>query len=147
MTPTGTCPRSNAKLLKDEGLFMARMTTSESTTGSTRKSKSGMACIEKALSSEDVCRIIEASAKHGVRLLKLADLHIELGPTAPSPYAPLLETPTPAAAVAEPDHERISKEGLAAEELQTREDQIAELILTDPLAAEEMIRLGELEDE
>lgn len=32
------------------------------------------------------------------------------------------------------------------DELELRERQIEELILTDPLAAEEMIRLGELED-
>jgi hypothetical protein len=94
-----------------------------------------------------VCAIIESSAKNGVRLLKLADLHIEFGPAPFSLGSPYPITPTPAAAVAEPNHERISQEGLEAEELRTREDQIAELLLTDPLAAEEMMRLGELQED
>lgn len=93
---------------------------------------------------EEVCRILEVSARSGVRLLKLADLHVEFGEV-PEPVSPGALAPAPDGA--EPNHERISKEGLEAEELRTREDQIAELVLTDPLAAEEMIRLGELDDD
>lgn len=41
------------------------------------------------------------------------------------------------------EEEKISTE---LDELELRERQIEELILTDPMAAEEMIRLGELEE-
>lgn len=41
------------------------------------------------------------------------------------------------------EEEKISTE---LEELELREQQIEELILTDPFTAEEMIRLGELEE-
>lgn len=104
-----------------------------------------------SLSAAEVCLILEASAKAGARVLKFAGLEIEMGPKPLSPY--LLHVgdsvpvaPTPAAAMAESTQIEQSRVSLEMDELQMREEQIAELLLTDPLAAEEMIRAGELEE-
>lgn len=58
-----------------------------------------------------------------------------------------LELPTPAAAMAVPNHEAQAAEALEMDALELRERQLEELLLTDPLQAEEMIRLGELEED
>lgn len=106
--------------------------------------KSGKA----SLTVDEVCRILDASARTGVSLLKLGDLHVEFGRKEPEPSrvpSPLRPDAIPAAemAVLQLKEQNRSTE---LDELQLREDQIAELLLTDPLAAEEMIRNGDLEE-
>lgn len=108
---------------------------------------------EFVLDSEEVCRIIDASARAGVRVLKFGGLYLQMGePKAVReslPDSPPLaaHTPTPATEIAELNHVSQSQDALELDELQEREDQIAELLLTDPLRAEELIRDGELEED
>lgn len=97
----------------------------------------------------DVCSIISTSAREGVTVLKFRDLRVEFGfkPLASSPYP--LSTPAaiPTAEMVAPLQKKEEEHSTELDELELRERQIEELLLTDPLAAEEMIRLGELEDD
>lgn len=63
-------------------------------------------------------------------------------PLALSPYS----APSPATALAAIDHSKQMRDSLELDELRTREAQIEELLITDPLRAEEMIRQGDLEE-
>lgn len=54
---------------------------------------------------------------------------------------------TPATAIAEPNHIKQSADALEQDEIRLREEEIAELLITDPLRAEELIRDGELEED
>lgn len=102
------------------------------------------------LSGEEIINILKVCRETGVSAFDLGPLSVRFGlPVAtdrgicviPAENAPLL---SPVATLAEPDHPKLSKEALEIEELLLREEQIAELTVTDPLAAEQMITNGEL---
>lgn len=105
---------------------------------------------EKNWSADDICRILEASAKAGVRTLKFAGLDVEFesaGVTNPN-GAPAHYIAPPTAEIAEPNHVAQDRESRLMDELKMREDQIEELLLSDPVEAERLIAQGELaEDE
>lgn len=65
--------------------------------------------------------------------------------TGPAPESPF-RLPPAATALADSNHAEQQREALELEELRTREAQIEELLITDPLRAEEMIREGDLEE-
>lgn len=104
-----------------------------------------------ALSSDDVVRIIEASAKCGVLVLKFQGLMVSFGkqvepevvlPGDPANNsAPLVEAPT------ELQMKTQDKDALEKSEMDLREEQLAELAITNPLEFERMINQGELEDD
>lgn len=109
----------------------------------------------KTLAPGEICAIIEACAKNGVALLKFGNLEIQRGPTAQlsenseapaslAPPAPLQNIPV--AEMTDKQHTEQNEKALLQEEFNTREEQIAELLITDPLAAEKLIALGDLED-
>ncbi len=116
-----------------------------------------------SLTSDDVCAIIEASAKNEVSVLKFGDLHIEFGmnatqlrklfpppdyPVSVGPLSPLSQPPSPAgAAIPETQHDKMNKNAIENEELRLREEEIANAIIENPLLAEELLREGELEDD
>ncbi len=111
---------------------------------------------ENALSSRDVCEILSACAANKVSVLKFGDLYVRFGPSAEElATTAIVEAQEHAAnsktnsdkEISESDHERINREGLEVEELRTREQQLAELQITDPLAAEEMLMNEELEED
>lgn len=99
------------------------------------------------ISSEEVCKILDACAKKGVIELKFGPLEVRFQPKAqshpkkaPGPIIP-----------AHPEPENILQEQreaekaeLLREEIRTKEDEVDELVLTDPLKYEELIESGEL---
>ncbi len=107
-----------------------------------------------SLSADDVCAIIRACGEAEVVRLRFGDLRLSFEkptnnprPPSPNPWelgpgseatAPLPETP------AAMEHSEIEKETLAADSLALRRAQIEDLLLEDPLRAEEMITNGEL---
>lgn len=104
---------------------------------------------ESSLSADEICRILEASAKAGVRVLKFGTLEATFEPSGVVPPTATDQRPappTPAAEIAEPNHERQTRESIELDELALREDQVGELLLSDPLEAERLISEGELGD-
>lgn len=96
------------------------------------------------LSGEEVCKIIETCAKNKVYSLKCGPLELSFSPakelSAPGPTIP---ASNPEKIIQEQQEEQ--KKAIEEEELDTREDQIADLLLTDPAKAEELMEQGELE--
>jgi hypothetical protein len=116
------------------------------------------------LSAEEVCSIIEVCGKAKVTLLKLGDLQVEFGKQTEPPalrYQPpnlwadldqriaSLDTAhpsTPAAAMAE-SLEKENERALVNDEMAFKRDQLAMLTIEDPVALEEMINNGELDED
>lgn len=98
------------------------------------------------LTAADVIAILDASRKNRVSVLKFAGLEVELSQASQDGTLTGPEA-QPAAAMAEPNHEKQTEEANLADELQTREDQLAEALLSDPLLAEQLIRDGELTED
>lgn len=107
-----------------------------------------------SLSTVDVCAIIKACGEAGVRRLSFDGLRLSLEkpssdprPPTPNPWeigpGPSLATPSVPTPTA-PEHSEIEKDTLEADELAIREAQMAELWITNPLRAEELISSGEL---
>lgn len=118
------------------------------------------------LASSDIALIIKACARHGVATLKFGDLSLSFSPqvetprtepTFPGEVRPW-ETGDPVEVPSEPhvqppvtemtDQERknIERAAFEQDELTLREQQFAELMVTDPEAAEQMLVDGELDD-
>jgi hypothetical protein len=114
------------------------------------------------LSPRDLCSILKACGDARVTLLQLGDLHVEFaGPASPAPVVEIrtdtldskslrkfmnqASQPISPPGLAE-TQARIAEEALVDDELALREQQIAELHLTNPLLAEQLITQGELED-
>lgn len=104
-----------------------------------------------ALSMDDVVRIIEASAKCGVTVLKFRDLKVSFGkPTEPEVVLPGDPANNSAAMVEAPTEQQLQTQGqnaFAKSELELREEQLAELAITNPLEFEKLLNQGELEDD
>ena len=102
-----------------------------------------------SLSTDEVCRILEAGAKSGVRELNYSGLHVVYGqPAVPETLSPMAPGSAPLPVdLTETQHNTLAKASLEKEELQTREDQLAELLVTDPLRYEEMLQNGDLTDD
>lgn len=112
----------------------------------------------KALDSTEVCVIIESCAKHGVTSLKWGALEISFTPSGKRPEETLANEQAgadlaikahqtiPDAEISDKRHAENNKDALELNEIELREEQLAELQITDPLAAEQLIRDGDLED-
>ena len=97
---------------------------------------------ENLLSGDEICKIIEACAKRKVAELEFGALKLKFGPftaqrTTPAP-GPAIPAPVPENILQE--QTKAQEEALLVEEIKTREEQIAELIITNPLAAEELMQ-------
>lgn len=116
---------------------------------SQRKWKSGTTLAGTDLRPEGVCLILEAGAKFGVRELSYAGLSVKFGISAERDEIP----PPPNGAASLPldltdeQHHALERTELETDELLTREDQLAELLVTDPLKYEEMLQNGDLTDD
>ncbi len=99
---------------------------------------------ENELKTEEVCRILEACAKSGVSELMFRTLTVRFDRPVEQTVVKLPDT---APAQVRADQEKMAKESLLQDEIQVREDQIADLMITDPVTAEELIRSGELEED
>lgn len=102
------------------------------------------------MTASEVCLIITASAKAGLSVLKFGDLQIEFARQEPEPIgSPPLSEPgaIPTAEMVAPLQKVEEQKSTEMDELRLREEQLAELLITDPFAAEEMIRNGDLAEE
>lgn len=104
------------------------------------------------LNADDICRIIEASAKAGVFELSVDDLHLKFGPN-PAPRAQIHEPATPSespslprTAIPEPDHEKLTEESIEREAEIRKQLVYDELLITNPYEAEMMRARGEITD-
>src|ERR1700744_5779822 len=100
------------------------------------------------LPASEVCAIIEACGKAGVRVLKFGGLYLQLGP-APvklSGIYPLLDPKAPLPQTG-PDHARQNAETLQRDEEEIRAEQLRMLMIENPLEYERQLRDGELSDD
>jgi hypothetical protein len=105
------------------------------------------------LNAEDICRIIEVSAKAGVVELSVDDLHLKFGQQ-PTPRAPdpVPQPPVPSYPVTGTEPPAIDPEKLA-EEVRNEENELRremlfdELNLLAPHLAEQMMSAGEIKNE
>lgn len=114
---------------------------------------------KRVSSAEEVCLIIEACGEAGVAELKFGDLYLRFGTkTEPEHQTTHVLTPRvlgtskkasspePAAEIAATQSEMAEK-SLLADEIALREQELAEMFLTDPARAEELLMQGELTDD
>lgn len=107
------------------------------------------------LSSSDIVSIIEVSGKCGVTELKFGGLHVKFGKPADDTQQfenlfshlrvnqPFPNTPDTEISATQ---QQVAQDSLVAEELDLRASQIADLMIEDPLRAEELLRDGQLEE-
>lgn len=101
-----------------------------------------MAVEKNFLSGKEICTIIETCAKKGVEEFAYGPLSFNFSAKTASQPA--------RSGTSSPEHVlqeqiNIEKDVLLSEELQTKEEQIAELMISNPLLAEELMAEGELE--
>lgn len=111
------------------------------------------------LSAKEICDILDSCERNGVFELQIEGLSVKRAPKgSPEPGFPASQA-TPAVktgdlpqktdsedAISEATHDQMTQDAFEADEVSLREEQIANLLITDPAAAEEMMRNGELED-
>ena len=107
--------------------------------------KPGMNSITKNffVSVEDLSKLIETCAKSGVSEFAFGELKIQFGRT-PAP-GPAIPDQAPENVILE--QKQVEESALLKEEILTKEEQIAELLISDPLSAEELMAEGVLEED
>jgi hypothetical protein len=92
------------------------------------------------LSADDICKILEVSARTGVTTLTAFGLSVSFqGSTASKKD----QEPTPESY----EHESISRETLEEEQKLLEQAKIDDMMITDPVAYEESLMRGDLVDE
>jgi hypothetical protein len=95
---------------------------------------------KNTLSAESIVDLIKISAASGLTSLKFGDLQLEFGPKKIPDASTASRTEIPdEKAIAQ-----LSKEALEDQELALRQEQIDNMLVEDPLRAEELIAQGEL---
>lgn len=115
---------------------------------------------KRCLSSEDVCSILETSAKAGVTKLLFRDLHVEFGTKSEDQVIDLtklqlLDYPVvqqnrgsaPVGELTEKQHDSLKKDSLEDEEMRLRQERLALAMVEDPVLYEQLLRDGELNDD
>lgn len=93
------------------------------------------------LTVDDVCRILKASEESGVTKLKFRELVLERQIV----IAKLTQDPTHTENAIPPEtHKKQNDDALLVDELRVKQDQLQELVFTDPFELERMIADGEL---
>lgn len=110
-----------------------------------------MADNKNLLSSADIVSIIEVSGKSGVSELKFGGLHVKFGkPSDDTQQTQALRVEqhplNPPDTEISATQRQVAQEALEADELDLRYQQIADLMIEDPLRAEELLRDGQLEE-
>lgn len=113
----------------------------------------------KGLASINIVCIIKACARHRVVTLKFGDLELSFDPKVKTPRPgstkfveshesqSVPHTQSPVTEITEQQQTNITREALVIDELALRDEQFAELLVTDPQAAEQMLVDGELDDD
>lgn len=97
--------------------------------------------------SDDVCKIIEHSARCGVSKLRLGDLEVTYGmPTVVTPLTHAGIQSSREAEISGDEHNRRIRAALMAEELKVRTDRLEQMVIENPSEAERQIMDGELDD-
>jgi hypothetical protein len=96
--------------------------------------------VANPLSGQELCAIIEACGKAGVRIVKLPGIYLVLGPRPASPASLAV------AREAGPDHRAQNNEALALDELAVKEERMRMLMIEDPLEYERLLKDGELDE-
>lgn len=89
-----------------------------------------------------IAAILKSCKDSGVSELRLAELHVRFGRSAETQPFDGQDATLPGKTMPEPDHDKQNQAALEAEELSTREQQIAELEINDPLGAQRLIQQG-----
>jgi hypothetical protein len=98
------------------------------------------------LDASDICAILKACGEHGVAELKFGDLQVVFPPKWGSwpGQRPLTPASSSDNALSEAQTSIVAAETLEKEAISLKEDQLAELLLTDPLEYERLESEGEL---
>lgn len=102
-----------------------------------------------SFTADELCRIIDSCAARGVQSFSLGGLELTFGADPQFIETEIQEVPRRGKRVAlvpEPDHEQNEKDSVEHEELRLKEEQVAMLILEDPVEFERQLADGELED-
>lgn len=82
-------------------------------------------------SLKEIPDILKVCKDSGVSFFKLADLEVHFGPVRQDE----IKLPD----LSDEDHKENNRQGLLSEELRTKEDQLADMLIRDPLGAEELL--------
>lgn len=104
---------------------------------------SGQIILTKVFEASEICNIIEACAKSGVETFRAHDIEISFKPRASVPSQEPLFIPPEVERAAESQ----ARESLIRDEVEHKQNELDQLIINDPLAFEELLRSGDLEDE
>jgi hypothetical protein len=97
---------------------------------------------------DEISRILELGLKNGVSKLEYMELKVEYFARDSLPQnSPLASYPISVEnGLTEEQHHEQLKKVIEEEELRVREQQLEQLLITDPFKYEELVRQGELED-
>ncbi len=88
------------------------------------------------LSVDEVCRLVKVCARFGVREFSLGNLTFKLGQE-PNTFF------TPSSATGK--SEAVEQDYVNKQEIKMKEDELATMLVTDPLAYEQLMEQGDLE--
>ena len=103
------------------------------------------------LNAEDICKILVTAKESGVELFECGPLSVHFGAreSAPAPLEAALGAEPPKSALPPAElvqvQQQVEETSLIDEEIRLKEDQVANLLIEDPLAFEEMLAGSELE--
>jgi hypothetical protein len=99
------------------------------------------------LSTEEVCLIIKACGESQVSKLKFRDLQLWFGTNSKSDGSLVAgSSPTPDTEISE-IQTQVSKAAFEQEELDTRDEQVKQMLIEDPYEAEKLLIHGELTED
>ena len=111
---------------------------------------------KRDLKANDICGLIEVCGRSGVASMKWGDLELTFQTELkeqhltqqawPVPISPL-SADTEISEAKHKNYDDFQRTRLESDEQRLREDQLAEMLLTDPVQYEELLASGELEDE
>jgi hypothetical protein len=96
-----------------------------------------------SLTVDEVCRILIECARTGASELQFRDLHVSFGAQATE----IVEPHSSIAAEMAPNHEKMNQDALENDELALREEQMSLLAIENPMAFEQAIMDGELDED
>lgn len=101
-----------------------------------------------SFTADELCRIIDSCASRGVQSFSLGGLELTFGaePQFIQPELREVRRGKKLSLAPEPDHEQNEKDAVEQDELRTKEEQVAMLILEDPQEFERQLADGELEE-
>ncbi len=100
-----------------------------------------------ALTPEQVCAIIKSCGESHVRVLKFAGLYVQFERSAVAPAVAEIVSPPPATEMAETPNPIEEEKALLQKELAVRDDQLAYVMVENPVLAEQLLMDGDLAED